>query len=143
MSGFKARVSPKTESAKLIRDWLENDTFAWLVTVDILERYALGTCGLAPQVGQSHGLPVRKRDLLHQPVQSSIPGAHPFHLDGLAHGFLKVALAHVAGPKPTRRHGLDHPGLHLATVTVRLEENFNVGISPVDFRECTGQREIF
>lgn len=41
VSGFKARRSPKTESAKLIRDWLEHDTFAWLVTPDILDEYAV------------------------------------------------------------------------------------------------------
>jgi len=41
VSGFKAWVSPKTESARLIRDWLERDTFVWLVTPDILNEYSV------------------------------------------------------------------------------------------------------
>jgi len=31
VAGFKAGVIPTNDSAKLIRDWIENDSFVWLV----------------------------------------------------------------------------------------------------------------
>ena len=39
VAGFKAGVTPTNESAKLIREWIENDTFVWLVSADILDEY--------------------------------------------------------------------------------------------------------
>jgi hypothetical protein len=34
-----AGVTPTNDSAKLIRDWIENDSFVWLVSADILDEY--------------------------------------------------------------------------------------------------------
>jgi predicted nucleic acid-binding protein len=39
VAGFKAGVTPTNDSAKLIRDWIENDSFVWLVSADILDEY--------------------------------------------------------------------------------------------------------
>lgn len=39
VAAFKTGVTPVQDSAKLIRDWLENDTFVWLVSTDILDEY--------------------------------------------------------------------------------------------------------
>ena len=36
VAGFKTRVTPTNESAKLIRDWIDNESFVWLVTADII-----------------------------------------------------------------------------------------------------------
>ena len=40
VAGLKADVEPANDSAVLLRNWLEDDTFTWLLTVDILEEYA-------------------------------------------------------------------------------------------------------
>ena len=40
VAGFKPDVEPANDSAILLRDWVENDTFTWLMTADILEEYA-------------------------------------------------------------------------------------------------------
>jgi hypothetical protein len=32
-------VEPVNDSAILLRDWVEDDTFTWLMTADILERF--------------------------------------------------------------------------------------------------------
>lgn len=39
ITGFKARREVGNASAKLLRDWLENGTFVWLVTEDIVTEY--------------------------------------------------------------------------------------------------------
>jgi hypothetical protein len=39
IAGFKADVEPANESAILLRDWIEDDSFIWLMTADILEEY--------------------------------------------------------------------------------------------------------
>jgi hypothetical protein len=39
IAGFKARREVGNASAKLLRDWLENGTFVWLVTEDIVTEY--------------------------------------------------------------------------------------------------------
>jgi len=33
-------MEPANDSAILLRDWIEDDTFTWLMTADILEEYA-------------------------------------------------------------------------------------------------------
>ena len=39
VAGFKAAVTPKNDSAKLIREWIDHDTFVWLITTDIVNEY--------------------------------------------------------------------------------------------------------
>jgi predicted nucleic acid-binding protein len=39
IAGFKHDVKPTNASAMLLRDWVENDTFTWIMTADILEEY--------------------------------------------------------------------------------------------------------
>ena len=42
--------APTNESAKLIRDWIENESFVWLVTADIINEYkvVLGRLHIRP-----------------------------------------------------------------------------------------------
>jgi len=40
IAGFKREVEPANLSAMLLRDWVENDTFTWIMTTEILEEYA-------------------------------------------------------------------------------------------------------
>lgn len=40
IAGFKATVEPANASAVLLRDWVDNDTFTWIMTADILDEYA-------------------------------------------------------------------------------------------------------
>ena len=46
VAGFKPDVEPMNASAILLRDWVDNDTFTWLMTADILEEYAAVLAGL-------------------------------------------------------------------------------------------------
>ena len=39
VSAFKVNVSPTTSSEILLRDWLEHDTFTWLITGEIVAEY--------------------------------------------------------------------------------------------------------
>ena len=39
VAGFKAGVAPTNDSARLIHDWIENESFVWLVSADILDEY--------------------------------------------------------------------------------------------------------
>jgi predicted nucleic acid-binding protein len=39
IGGFKARRSVANPSASFLREWLENDTFTWLLTEEILSEY--------------------------------------------------------------------------------------------------------
>jgi predicted nucleic acid-binding protein len=39
IAGFKSWRAVRNPSASLLRDWLENATFTWLVTEDILAEY--------------------------------------------------------------------------------------------------------
>ena len=39
VAGLKDPSDPVTPSAKFLHDWIEHDTFTWLVTSDILEEY--------------------------------------------------------------------------------------------------------
>jgi hypothetical protein len=39
IAGFKRRSSVGNPSASFLREWFENDTFAWLVTEEILSEY--------------------------------------------------------------------------------------------------------
>lgn len=50
LAAFRAGATPVHDSAKLIRDWLENDTFVWLINADILGEYkaVLGRLGVRP-----------------------------------------------------------------------------------------------
>jgi hypothetical protein len=40
IAGFKRDLEPANASAMLLRDWVENDTFTWIMTAEILEEYA-------------------------------------------------------------------------------------------------------
>ena len=40
IAGFKPDFEPANDSASVLRDWVEDDTFTWLMTADILEEYA-------------------------------------------------------------------------------------------------------
>ncbi|MGH9523987.1 MAG: hypothetical protein ACRD3E_15805 [Terriglobales bacterium] len=40
IAGFKRDVAPANASAMLLRDWVDNDTFTWIMTAEILEEYA-------------------------------------------------------------------------------------------------------
>lgn len=53
IAGLKSReVAPKNPSAKLLRDWIEGDTFVWLVSDEILLEYKriLGRLGVRRQL---------------------------------------------------------------------------------------------
>ena len=40
IAGFKSpEITPKNPSAKLFRDWIERDTFVWLITDEIISEY--------------------------------------------------------------------------------------------------------
>ena len=39
VAGFKPDVEPANDSAILLRDWVDDDTFTWLMTADILQEY--------------------------------------------------------------------------------------------------------
>lgn len=39
VAGLKDPSVPVTPSARLLHDWIENDTFTWLVTSDIIDEY--------------------------------------------------------------------------------------------------------
>ena len=39
VAGFKSRCAVENPSASLLRHWLEDETFTWLVTEDILSEY--------------------------------------------------------------------------------------------------------
>ena len=39
VAGFKPGVVPTNASARLLRDWIDHDTFVWLMTPDILDEY--------------------------------------------------------------------------------------------------------
>ena len=39
VAGFKSRRTVENPSASLLRDWLENGTFTWLITEDIVSEY--------------------------------------------------------------------------------------------------------
>ncbi len=39
IAGFKSWRDPKNPSARLLRDWIENASFTWLVTEEILAEY--------------------------------------------------------------------------------------------------------
>ena len=39
IAGFKARGVPRNPSALLLRDWIENANFTWLITEEILAEY--------------------------------------------------------------------------------------------------------
>jgi predicted nucleic acid-binding protein len=40
IAGFKRDVEPANASAMLLRNWVDNDTFTWIMTAAILEEYA-------------------------------------------------------------------------------------------------------
>lgn len=40
IAGFKSpEITPNNPSAKLFRDWIERDTFVWLITDEIISEY--------------------------------------------------------------------------------------------------------
>jgi len=59
IAGFKStEIAPKNPSAYLLRDWIEEDRFVWLVSDEILLEYkrVLGRLGVRrPLIGHSSG----------------------------------------------------------------------------------------
>jgi len=52
VAGLKDPSVPVTPSAQFLHDWIENDTFTWLITSDILDEYTevLARLGVRPAV---------------------------------------------------------------------------------------------
>jgi predicted nucleic acid-binding protein len=85
IAGFKAlAITPKNPSAKLLRDWIEGDTFVWLVIDEILLEYkrVLGRLGVRrPLIGKIVNLLREEAELVPAsalPDISPDPGDDPF-----------------------------------------------------------------
>lgn len=84
IAGFKARYETANPSAKLLRDWLENETFIWVVTDEILIEYkeVLGRLGVRRNlIGTIINLLREEAELLDvriSPEVSPDPGDDPF-----------------------------------------------------------------
>lgn len=84
IAGFKARQSVQNPSAALLRDWLENDTFTWLVTEEILAEYKLILRRLGVRrnlIGQVINLLREEAELVDVRLATDIspdPGDNPF-----------------------------------------------------------------
>jgi predicted nucleic acid-binding protein len=83
--GFKSpEIAPKTPSAKMLRDWIEGDTFVWLVSDEILLEYkrVLGRLGVRrPLIGKIINLLREEAELVPASALPSIspdPGDDPF-----------------------------------------------------------------
>jgi len=78
IAGFKSpEIAPKIPSAKLLRDWIEGNTFVWLVSDDILLEYkrVLGRLGVRrPLIGKIVNL--LREEAEHVPA-SSLPNISP------------------------------------------------------------------
>ena len=77
-------ITPKNSSANLLRDWIERDTFVWLVSDEILLEYkqVLGRLGVRrPLIGKIINLLREEADLVHASALPNIspdPGDDPF-----------------------------------------------------------------
>ena len=136
-SGFG--VTSDEENESVVRRPLDPEDAFPTAAARQVALFAAGLDSCSRATGQ--GLSVRKRDFQQGPEQRPVPGAMNFHRNGLADGLFEIALANVAVPEEDRRPSLDHPGLHLAAIALRIERKLNVGISPVDFCERTGESE--
>jgi len=85
IAGFKSpEIAPMNPSAKLLRDWIEGDTFIWLVSDEILLEYkqVLGRLGVRrPLIGKIVNLLRKEAELVPTSALPSIspdPGDDPF-----------------------------------------------------------------
>jgi predicted nucleic acid-binding protein len=85
IAGLKSReIAPKNPSAKLLRDWIDGDTFVWLVSDEILLEYkrVLGRLGVRrPLIGNIINLLRDEAELVPAfalPNISPDPGDDPF-----------------------------------------------------------------
>jgi predicted nucleic acid-binding protein len=78
IAGFKSKqIAPRNPSAKLLQDWIEGDTFVWLVSDEILLEYkrVLGRLGVRRQlIGRIVNL---LRDEAELVPASSLPNISP------------------------------------------------------------------
>jgi predicted nucleic acid-binding protein len=78
IAGFKStEIAPKNPSASLLRDWIEGDTFVWLVSDEILLEYkrVLERLGVRrPLIGKIINLPREEAELV---PASALPGISP------------------------------------------------------------------
>jgi predicted nucleic acid-binding protein len=81
---MSTKIAPKNPSAKLLRDWIEGDTFVWLVSDEILLEYkqVLGRLGVRrPLIGKIINLLREEAELVSTsslPNISPDPGDDPF-----------------------------------------------------------------
>jgi hypothetical protein len=86
ITGFKSsEIAPRNPSANLLRDWIEGDTFVWLVTDEILLEYkrVLERLGVRrPLIGKIINLLREEAELVPAllcqaslPIQETIPSA--------------------------------------------------------------------
>jgi predicted nucleic acid-binding protein len=85
IAGLKSpEIAPKNPSAKLLRDWIEGDTFVWLVSDEILLEYkrVLGKLGVRrPLIGRIVNLLQQEAEHVRistLPDISPDPGDDPF-----------------------------------------------------------------
>jgi len=85
IAGLKApQIAPRNPSAKLLRDWIEGDTFVWLVSDEILLEYkrVLGRLGVRrPLIGKIINLLREEAELVPASALPNIspdPGDDPF-----------------------------------------------------------------
>ena len=85
IAGLKSlEITPKNPSAKLLRDWIEGNTFVWLVSDEILLEYkrVLGRLGVRrPLIGKIVNLLREEAELVPAsalPDISPDPGDDPF-----------------------------------------------------------------
>jgi predicted nucleic acid-binding protein len=85
IAGFKAaEIAPRNPSANLLRDWIEEDRFVWLVSDEILLEYkrVLGRLGVRrPLIGKIINLLREEAELVPtsaMPRISPDPGDDPF-----------------------------------------------------------------
>lgn len=85
IAGLKSpEIAPKNPSAKLLRDWIEGDTFIWLVSDEILLEYkgVLGRLGVRrPLIGKIINLLREEAELVPASALPNIspdPGDDPF-----------------------------------------------------------------
>jgi predicted nucleic acid-binding protein len=85
IAGFKAaEIAPRNPSANLLRDWIEGDTFVWLVSDEILLEYkrVMGRLGIRrPLIGKIINLLREEAELVPASALPSIspdPGDDPF-----------------------------------------------------------------
>jgi uncharacterized protein len=85
IAGLKSpEIAPRNPSAKLLRDWIEEDTFVWLVSDEILLEYkrVLGRLGVRRQlIGKVINLLREESELVPASALPNIspdPGDDPF-----------------------------------------------------------------